>query len=102
METRSTPIRIPRESKFYIFGSALFSDCPNDLDVLVVYDPLVCPPGDAYPFHSSAILDLKANFDIPVHITLLTSSEECGTEFIKRTGAVEYLVAVRRLAYRST
>lgn len=102
METQFTPIRIPRESKFYIFGSALTSDYPNDLDVLVIYDPLVCPPQDAYSFHREAMLDLEANLDMPVHITLLTPSEESGTEFIKRTGAIELADAMRRLIHHST
>lgn len=97
METQSTPIRIPKESKFYIFGSALSSDYPNDLDVLVIYDPLVCLPQVAYSFHREAMLDLEANFDMPVHITLLTPSEESGTEFIKRTGAIELAVAMKKI-----
>lgn len=101
MEIQSTPIRVPKESKLYIFGSALSSCCPNDLDVLVVYDPLVCPPKDAYLFHEKTKLGLEANFDLPVHITLLTPSEESGTDFIKRTGAVEIAIAIRLLARHS-
>ena len=102
METQSTPIRIPRESKLYIFGSALSSDYPNDLDVLVIYDPSACPPQVAYSFHREAMLDLEASFHMPVHITLLTPSEESGTEFIKRTGAIELAVAMSRLTHHST
>lgn len=99
METQSTLIRIPRESKFYIFGSALSSDYPNDLDVLVIYNPSACPPQAAYSFHKDAILDLEESFHLPIHLTLLTPSEESGTDFIKRTGAIEFAVAMSRFRW---
>lgn len=102
METRSTPIRIPSASKVYVFGSVLTSACPNDLDVLVVYDPLVCPPRHAYSFHRETVLDLEKYYHLPVHITLLMPSEESGTEFIKRTGAIEFAVAMSGLTPHST
>lgn len=79
----------------------LTSDFPNDLDILVVYDPFVCPPQDAYSFHRETVLDLKDYYRLPVHVTLLTSSEESGTEFIKRTGAIDFMVAVRWLPHLS-
>ena len=101
MGTQSTNIRIPKDSKFYIFGSALSSDFPNDIDVLVVYDPLACPPQDAYFFHRDAKFDLETSFNLPVHITLLMSSEESSTDFINRTGAIELSVAMRRLTNQS-
>jgi len=89
METQSMHIRVPSSSRLYIFGSALTSDSPNDLDVLVVYDPVACPPRVAYQVHRRTVLDLEQYYGLPVHLTLLTSSEEVGTDFIKRTGAIE-------------
>lgn len=102
METRSMHIRIPRTSTLYIFGSALTSGNPNDLDVLVVYDPVACPPEDAYTLHRETVFDLEVSYRLPVHITLLTSSEESGTDFIKRTGAIEFAIAKQRLTHHSS
>lgn len=90
METQSTPIRIPDSSRLYIFGSALISLYPNDLDVLVIYDPLACSPREAYHAHREMVLDLENLFSLPVHLTLLTPTEESGTDFIQRTGALDF------------
>ena len=84
----STAIRIPSSSALYFFGSALISPDPNDLDVLVVYDPAECPPQEAYLLHRETIEDLEQLYGLPVHITLLTSSEESSVSFKRRTSAV--------------
>src|SRR5690242_14139862 len=102
METQYTPIRVPSSSKLYIFGSALTSISPNDLDVLIIYDPFICPPEDAYRFHSETIFDLETCYGLPVHLSLLTPSEESGTDFIGRTRAIEFAVAQRGLTHCST
>lgn len=83
-----TAIRIPDFSTLYIFGSALTSSDPNDLDVLVIYDPIECPPQDAYQLHREMVEDLEEFYGLPVHITLLTPSEESNVYFIQRTNAV--------------
>jgi len=101
MGNRSMRIRIPSGSKLYIFGSALTSARPCDLDVLVTYDPLACPPEDAYEIHRDMVLDLEGRYGLPVHLTLLTLSEESGTEFIKRTSAVEFARARGRPIHSS-
>ncbi len=89
METQPMHIRIPDFSKLYIFGSIITSSSPNDLDILIVYDPIKCSPMIAYNKHSDTILDLGEHFGLPVHLTLLTPSEEFKTNFISRTGAIE-------------
>jgi predicted nucleotidyltransferase len=102
METLSTPIRIPKSSKLYVFGSALTATTPNDLDVLVIYDPQACPPQKAYSVHRETVVDLEKYYQLPVHITLLTFSEEASTEFIRRTGAIEFATATKRLTNHSS
>jgi len=83
-------IRVPSSSRLYIFGSALTSASLNDLDVLAIYDPIACPPRIAYQEHRDMVFELEQYYGLPVHLTLLTRSEEVGTDFIKRTGAIEF------------
>jgi predicted nucleotidyltransferase len=101
METRSMPIRIPESSELYVFGSALTSTTPNDLDVVVIYDPQACPPREAYSVHRETVVDLEKCYQLPIHITLLTLSEEASTEFIRRTGAIEFATAMKALTCHS-
>lgn len=90
METPPTHIRVPEGSQLFIFGSVLTSLSPNDLDVLVVYDPATCPSHRAYETHRDLVSDLEGLYALPVHLTLLTPSEESGTSFIARTRAVAF------------
>lgn len=95
-------IRIPEGSTLFLFGSILKSQAPNDLDILVVYDPEFCPPELAYTYHRSMVDDLAAVYGLPIHPTFLTRSEQRATDFIFRTSAVPYSEAQRGLTPRST
>lgn len=95
-------IRIPEGSTLYLFGSILKSQVPNDLDILVVYDPEVCPPEHAYTYHRSMVDDLTVAYGLPIHATFLTPSEQRATDFVSRTCAVIVSEAQRWLAPRST
>lgn len=101
MEIQSTHIRVPSSSKLYLFGSVLTSASPNDLDVLVVYDPIASPPEFAYKEHRDTVTDLEKCYGLPVHLTLLTRSEEGGTSFISRVGAIEFDQKPRLTSRRS-
>jgi predicted nucleotidyltransferase len=66
----------------------LNSSSPSDVDVLVVYDPQFCSPAQAHELHSSFVNRLQEITGTAVHITLLTTYEERGCDFINDTGAV--------------
>jgi hypothetical protein len=83
-------IKIPSASRLFIFGSALSSSLPRDLDVLCVYDPLYCHPGDAYAMHRDLVEELETAFGLNVDLTLLTHTEEQDLDFIRRFGAVDF------------
>ena len=102
MAIRSMHINIPEGSTLFLFGSILKSQAPNDLDILVVYDPVVCPPEVAYTYHRSMVDELVAAYGLPIHATFLTPSEQRATDFISRTCAVLFSEAQRRLTLRST
>lgn len=95
-------IRVPEGSALFVFGSALHSGRPNDLDVLIVYDAAVCDPLIAYSYHKGLINDLTVAFGLPVHATLLTYSEAQSTEFVARTNAVSFANVQRGLTLRCT
>lgn len=95
-------IRTPEGSTLFLFGSILKSQEPNDLDILVVYDPEVCPPELAYQYHSSMVDDLAAAYGLPIHATFLTPAEQRATDFISRTCAVLFSEALRGLTPRLT
>jgi predicted nucleotidyltransferase len=88
MDIRSTTTSLPKSSLAYLFGSFLSSASPNDVDVLIVYDPQSCAPSQAYELHRGFLNRLRETTGIAVHATLLTTDEERGCNFIKDTGAV--------------
>jgi predicted nucleotidyltransferase len=98
MEMQSITTRLPESSIAYIFGSFLSSASPSDIDVLVVYDTETCPPDLAYELHRDFINQLRSSVGLDVHITLLTKSEERGSDFINDSGAIRMdQVTIRRL-----
>lgn len=88
MEILFTAIRIPDFSKVYIFGSALISPHPNDLDVLIVYDERYCSPETAFDMHKQMIDDLESVSNIPIHVTMLSKGENSKAMFHKQINAV--------------
>lgn len=70
-------------SEVYVFGSALWSQTPGDLDLLLVYEPsmlslvaeaeqrVIAEMSDAFPY-------------LPVHLTTLSDSELVSTGFLNR------------------
>jgi len=93
----SIATRIPSCSQAYVFGSALHSAAPNDLDLLVVYDPDACPPSDAYKRHAELCESLKAALGLPVHLTPLTQDEAKSVSFVERMNAIPLEEALREL-----
>jgi hypothetical protein len=99
MDIRSITTNLPSSSVVYLFGSFLNSSAPNDLDVLIVYDPQFCAPARAYELHGSFVNRLRKIAGIAVHTTFLTADEERECNFINDTGAVRLdLIDDSRLA----
>ena len=81
--------RLPSRSKAYVFGSCLRSgQPPADIDLLIVYDPEVCPPEKTYDLHAPFINTARSTFDLPVDFTLLTFKEERDSRFVEDTSAI--------------
>ncbi|SPF45020.1 putative DNA polymerase beta domain protein region [Syntrophobacter sp. SbD1] len=91
MVIRSIAIKVPNYSKAYVFGSTLTSSDPNDFDLLIVYDEDQCLPYDAFAKHAGLVQEIKMAYGLPVHLTLLTTSEAKSVDIFNRTNAVPLL-----------
>ena len=88
MEILSTVTELPEGSMAFVFGSVLRNAHPMDFDLLVVYDPSLCPPNIAYRVHAPFFGRLSQKTDLPVDMTLLTYQEEKSSCFILGTKAL--------------
>lgn len=72
----------------FVFGSALWSDSPRDLDILLIYED------SKLSLISSAearIIDALAEYlpDLPIHLTTLSQSELVSTDFLNKINYVK-------------
>jgi predicted nucleotidyltransferase len=81
-------IELPEGSSVYVFGSALSSAQPKDIDILVVYDPMVCSPSRAYAYHEQFLNQLAEMIELPIDITLLSKTEADETRFVESESCV--------------
>jgi predicted nucleotidyltransferase len=65
----------------HLFGSALSSSDPQDVDLLVVYDRHTVRPTDAGRLRDTIVSLLGPTTAPPIHIVLLTREEETSTHF---------------------
>lgn len=79
---------LPRGSIAFVFGSVLWSSRPRDFDLLIVYNPSICPSDRAYTEHRRFSTGIEQKMGLRVDMTLLTYDEEKHSSFIQRTGAV--------------
>ena len=56
----------------YVFGSWLTSDAPNDIDILITYDPQVCSVHEAVRDTEEIADTIEACLGLPVHLVRLT------------------------------
>lgn len=68
--------------QLFLFGSALHSATPRDIDILVVY-PAALDAHDALRFRSKLVTKLKKYSSILVHVVLLSDREEHQVEFVR-------------------
>jgi len=67
--------------QLFLFGSALTTDSPRDLDILIVYDGT---PEDAVWFRHRLTSKLAAFTHCPIHAILLSKNEEIESDFIQK------------------
>jgi len=74
----------------FVFGSALRSNNPSDLDLLVVYDPVLCPTSQARDRAEQLASSLACGVNLPRHVVVLSKSEERSVAFIRSEGCIGF------------
>ena len=81
-------VALPDWAEVYVFGSALRSKTPADLDLLIVYRSELCPHHLARDRANALASTLCKGFGIPLHVVVLSVPEERSVAFIQREGCV--------------
>jgi predicted nucleotidyltransferase len=79
---------IPGVSEVWLFGSALISAAPRDIDLLVVYVPDVISPTQAMSLRAPLRRAIARVSSLKVHLVLLSEGEALETGFADAEGAV--------------
>jgi len=79
---------VPEGWRVYVFGSALCSQQPSDLDLLCVYDPKRVVPSAAYDQIRLLARALTDALNAQVDLTVLSDSEAVETDFVSKEHCV--------------
>lgn len=83
MENLYSVTEDPRLEAVYIFGSWLYKTVPDDIDLLIVFDPRHCPIEEALLLRRRLAQIVEETLELKSDIVLLTISEERQTDFIR-------------------
>lgn len=75
-------------TEVWIFGSALSSPSPEDVDLLVIYDPESMNHDDANKLRDELARAVEATSNLPADIRLLSQREARQTAFLDRVDAI--------------
>ncbi|WP_218971553.1 hypothetical protein [Neobacillus soli] len=76
---------------FYLFGSLLYSNSPNDIDLIIVYNKDEISIQDILLLRKNLYCSFFYEFKITLDITLLTKQEEKSLNFIQTEKAIPLL-----------
>lgn len=76
---------------FYLFGSLLYSNSPNDIDLIIVYNKDEISIQDILLLRRNLYYSFFYEFKITLDITLLTKQEEKSLNFIQTEKAIPLL-----------
>ena len=88
-----TPV-LPDGSSVYLFGSASRSDRYADVDLLILYDPTLCPAARAHADHQAFVDTVAEMAGAPVHVCLLSYREERTNGFIGQVAAIPLIIGL--------
>lgn len=66
----------------YLFGSAIYSDTPSDIDIAIIYDKNFISIQQAISFRSELLDILSIKTDMKIDTILLSKEEEIETDFL--------------------
>ena len=76
-------VGLARGIKIYVFGSAIRSCSPQDIDLVVVYNPSIIQVDDILSYRGSLQLDCRSKFGILLDVCILTEQEAQNNPFLK-------------------
>lgn len=66
----------------YLFGSALYSENPSDVDIAIIYDKKFISVQEAILYRHELIGSLSKSITLKIDTILLSKEEEMETEFL--------------------
>ena len=77
--------------KVFAFGSVLHSTAPNDIDLLIVFDPAAVSIEAILEFRQRLWHYASSSFKLPFDICILTEEEASNNQFIAEERAIQVL-----------
>ena len=82
-------IKPKRHYQRYVFGSAVYSDAPADIDIAIVYDEEFIGVKDALVYKRAIKEQLSVLFPLDIDIILLSQKEEEEMNFLSNAKHVQ-------------
>lgn len=88
-KARKILLEVPKSTDVYVFGSMLNSIAPKDLDILVIYNPIIYPEASIYKSCECLTNTLFEVFKLEVDLTVLSFTENNEMNFIEEAKAIK-------------
>jgi hypothetical protein len=80
---------LPEGVRVFLFGSACYRECPNDIDLLFVYDASCLSPRSAYAALRPLMTEIENVVAVPVRSVVLSDNEARESRFIEEVEPIE-------------
>ena len=74
----------------YVFGSAVYSDTPSDIDVAIIYDRRYVSVEDAIAYRRELVNEMSVLNSMMIDTILLSLEEEKEMSFLKNAKVLEF------------
>lgn len=74
----------------YVFGSALYSETPSDIDVAIIYDKNYVTVEDAIAYRRELVDEMKQLNSMMIDTILLSLEEEMEMAFLENAKVLEF------------
>lgn len=74
----------------YVFGSALYSETPSDIDIAIIYDKHYVTVEDAIAYRRELVDEMKQLNSMMIDTILLSLEEEMEMAFLENAKVLEF------------
>ena len=74
----------------YVFGSAVYSDTPSDIDVAIIYDGQYVSVEDAIAYRRELVNEMRVLNSMMIDAILLSMEEEMEMAFLENAKYLEF------------